>query len=63
MMSGLYFVTSLIILTLVLAGVYSLAQDPFAARERLLRQWLRRSLKLVGVLAGIMLLAFFLSRV
>ncbi|MCX7624733.1 MAG: hypothetical protein N2Z21_00745 [Candidatus Sumerlaeaceae bacterium] len=61
-MSGVYFVPSLIYLTLVVAGIYTLAQEPKAPRGHLLWQWQRRSLKLVGVLAGIMVVTFLLSR-
>ncbi|MGB9692772.1 MAG: hypothetical protein ACPL7D_11470 [Candidatus Sumerlaeaceae bacterium] len=63
MTSGIVFVPSLVFLMFVLAGVYSLAQEPFAHRRHLARQWLRRSIKLASVLAGIMILAFFFSRV
>lgn len=61
-MSGFYFVFSLIYLTLVVAGIYTLAQEPKASWRHLLRQWQRRSMKLVGVLVAIMLLTFLLSR-
>jgi hypothetical protein len=62
-MSGYYFVPSLIYLTLVVAGIYSLAQEPRASATRLLKQWQRRTLKLVGVLGGIMVVTFLLSRI
>ncbi len=62
-MTGLYFVPSAIFLTLVVAAVYSIAQEPFASPARLLRQWARRSAKLGGVLVAIMVVVFFLSRV
>ena len=62
-MTGVYFLSSAVVLTLAVAGVYSLAQEPFAPTRHLIRQWIRRSLKLAGVLVVIVTVVFFLSRV
>jgi hypothetical protein len=62
-MMGIYFVASAIFLTVAVAGVYSVAQEPFAPAGRLWRQSLRRSAKLGGALVVIMVVVFFLSRV
>jgi hypothetical protein len=59
---GLHFVVSLIFLTVVVASVYSIARDPFSCPRTLVRQSLRRGGKLLGVLALIMLVVFFLSK-
>lgn len=60
-MIGVLYLVSAMFLTVVVAVVYSAAQEAFAPPERIARQALRRMAKLAGVLAGLALVVFFLS--
>jgi hypothetical protein len=50
-------------LTIVVASVYSAAQDAHLPLSGIARQTLRRSAKLLGVLLAIVVVVFFLSRI
>ncbi|AXA36458.1 MAG: hypothetical protein D6691_00730 [Candidatus Hydrogenedentota bacterium] len=63
MAPGFLFLGSLFYLTAVVVVVYSVAQEPFAPVRHLVRQAMRRAAKLLGVLAALMVVVFFLSRV
>jgi type III secretory pathway component EscS len=60
---GVAYVASLLILTLVVASVYSAAQDAHDSVRHIARQTLRRSFKLIAVLAALALTVHFLSRI
>ncbi len=60
---GIIYVLSLVGLTLVVASVYSAAQEAFAPLRVLARQTLRRSLKLLGVLGILAVMVHFFSRI
>lgn len=63
MQPGIVFVSSMLALTIVVASVYSAAQDAHLPLSGIARQTLRRSAKLLGVLLAIVVVVFFLSRI
>jgi hypothetical protein len=63
MTPGFLFLSSLLYLTAVVVAVYSVAQEPFAPVKHLARQAVRRAAKLLSVVAALMVVVFFLSRV
>lgn len=59
---GILYLVSVVALTIIVAVVYSAAQEAFASPQEVTRQALRRGGKLAGVLAGLAILVHFLSR-
>jgi hypothetical protein len=60
---GMAYLGSLFLLTATVAGIYSIAQEPRAPWGRILRQFGRRSGKLLGVLGALALAVHFLSKI
>lgn len=61
MATGMLYVLSILVLTVVVAVVYSAAQEAFAPPRTVARQALKRGGKLAAVLLGLMLLVQLLS--
>ncbi len=59
---GVLYLLSVVLLSALVAVVYSAAQDAFAPPSVVTRQALRRGSKLGGVLAGLAILIHFLSK-
>lgn len=62
-MLGALYPLSIVVLSLVVAVVYSVAQEPFVPMQDLKRQTLVRTGKLAGVLVVLIVLVYFLSRI
>jgi hypothetical protein len=62
-MIGPAYIASLLVLSAVVVSVYSLAQDPDLPVAEIGRRALRRAGKLLGVLAGLAVVVFFLSNI
>lgn len=59
---GLAYFFSIFVLTAVVAGVYSAAQDAFLPPRQILRRALKRAGKLLGVLLVLAIAVHFLSK-
>ncbi len=59
---GFLYTMSVILLSVVVAVVYSVAQEAFAPPKAVAKQAVRRGAKLAAVLAGLALLVQILSR-
>ncbi len=59
---GILYTVSVLLLSAVVAVVYSAAQEAFAPPEAVAKQAVRRGAKLAAVLAGLALLVQILSR-
>ncbi len=59
---GSVYLASMVYLVVVVAAVYSAAQEAYAPPQRVAREALRRGTKLAGVLAGLALIVTLLSR-
>jgi hypothetical protein len=60
---GWVFLGSMFLLTGIVVAVYSAAQEAFAPLPVVVRQALRRTGKLLGVLAVLAVAVFFLSKI
>lgn len=61
-MTGMVYIVSLLVLTAVLVSVYSLAQDARLDARNVFRKALRRTAKLLGVLALLAVAVYFLCK-
>lgn len=59
---GILYLASVVLLSVLVAVVYSAAQDAFAPPSVVTQQALRRGSKLGGVLAGLAIIIHFLSK-
>jgi hypothetical protein len=62
-MTGMVYIGSLLALTAVLVSVYSLAQDANLDGANVFRRAMRRTAKLLGVLALLAVAVYFLCKI
>ena len=60
---GIAYVVSLFLLTFVVASVYSASQEAFLPLRGVVRQTVRRSVKLLGVLGALAVAVYVLCKI